>query len=53
MFHKITTLISSLSRKPRQMKRESGPALVAPRSLDEALNASLAAGDYRRIKYTW
>lgn len=51
MFHKIATVI--FSRKARQMKREFRPVRVSPLTLDEALNASLAAGDYRRVNYTW
>jgi hypothetical protein len=33
------------------MRRESGPTLATPATLDEALNLSLAYGDSRRINW--
>lgn len=65
MFKRSLTFI----RHPLRPRREASPQQVAPSepvegprqraerrviaSLDEALNASLAAGDYRQVQVDW
>lgn len=53
----LASIWFALASQPVAMKRESAitPDLVVMRSLslDEALNESLAAGDYRRVRVDW
>lgn len=50
----LSSIWFALNSQPVAMRRESIPVQgVIVLSLDQALNESLAAGDYRRVNVNW